>query len=70
MVEQWKKLVETHAALDLRGGEFRASRFKEKAAGLMKKGIPREVRGMVWERMVENRAGVGSSLYLQLLGRR
>jgi hypothetical protein len=63
-VEAWNKLLEQY------GSEQKASKFREKSAGIIKKSIPRQQRGRCWGLLVENRIGMSNGLYLQLLERR
>jgi len=45
-------------------------KFKEKTQSLIKKYIPKELRGKVWPVLLENKLGMTNCLYIHLLGRR
>ena len=64
-LEQWDKLYQQYGR-----GDKSAQKFREKAAPLLKKFIPNEMRGKVWPALVDNRLGITHSLYLKLLERR
>ena len=45
-------------------------KFKEKTQTLIKKYVPKELRGKVWFALVENKLGMTNSLYIHLLERK
>lgn len=50
--------------------EHKIHRFKEKSTSLIKKFVPKELRGKIWAVCIENKLGMTNALYIQLLERR